>query len=764
MFPRAAVPVVLAFAVGGCDRLAGPAADSVPGSGAQDAASAALPPPAYAGGAVCADCHAEQAASWRGSHHDLAMQPATAATVLGDFAATEFSAYGENLRFFEQDGVYRVAIEAGDGAVTEHRIAWTFGVSPLQQYLIELDAGRVQALSVAWDTRPAADGGQRWFHLYDEPIAAGDPLHWTGTYQRWNTMCADCHSTDFVKNYDRDADRFDSRFASVNVDCEACHGPSANHVANPAVPPPALGATERSWAVAAGARIASLVDGAVSGEIEVCAQCHSRRVQLTDVYEPEDALLDAYRPVLLDAGLYHADGQILDEVYVYGSFLQSKMARAGVQCSDCHDPHSAGLIADGNALCARCHVPTEFDTPAHHRHEQGTAAAECVSCHMRAETYMVVDPRRDHSFRVPRPDLSSTLGSPNACNDCHSDQPSDWAATAIADWFPGRAQTRPHFGEALHAGRTWAAEARVLLTELIADPEQPAIARASAIELLGRWLTPADVPLLEQSLDDASPLVQLAAIDAAFALAPNVRIDLLQRFLTDDRLALRTAAARSLLTARAGLSPRRQLDLDAAVAEYLDAQDFSSDRPEAWLNLGAVAADRNRSAEAESFYVRGIERFPFFGALYINLADLYRVAGREDDAERVLRDGLTASPDDAAIVYALALALVRADRLDEALAAFERAAELGAGEPRYRYAVALARNDVGDNATALSLLEALNDEFPGHPDTLFALATIARDAGDLSTARRHAEALAALRPGDAAALSLLAQIEQLQTL
>lgn len=99
----------------------------------------------------------------------------------------------------------------------------------------------------------------------------------------------------------------------------------------------------------------------------------------------------------------------------------------GVACSDCHDPHSQKLRAPGNAVCAQCHLSVKFDVPEHHRHKPGTKGGECASCHMPTVTYMVVDPRHDHAMRIPRPDLSVKLGTPNACNDCHKDKKPSWA-------------------------------------------------------------------------------------------------------------------------------------------------------------------------------------------------------------------------------------------------------------------------------------------------------------------------------------------------
>ncbi len=243
-------------------------------------------------------------------------------------------------------------------------------------------------------------------------------------------------------------------------------------------------------------------------ELNVCAPCHSRRKVIAKDPPVGAPFLDAYLPALIEAGLYHADGQIDGEVFEYGSFLQSRMNRAGVVCSDCHDPHSSALRVQGNQLCAQCHLPAKFDVAAHHHHKPGSVGAQCVNCHMAAKTYMVVDDRRDHSLRVPRPDLTLAIGAPNACAKCHADKPADWAARAVAEWFPTGRQTKPQFGLALHAGRTGAADAERLLDALIVDEDQPAIARASALALLAPYATPASEGAVKAALADANPLVR----------------------------------------------------------------------------------------------------------------------------------------------------------------------------------------------------------------------------------------------------------------
>jgi len=715
----------------------------------------------FVGSPACASCHADEFEAWSRSHHAAAMQVASIETVRGDFADAHFDYAGVESTFFRRDGEFWASTDGPDGMLQEFRVKHTFGIEPLQQYLVDLPGGRLQALSIAWDTRDDADGGGRWFHLYpNQNIDSDDPLHWTGRYQNWNTMCAECHSTNLAKNYDIQTDQFATTFSEISVGCEACHGPGAQHVADPAVPLRALAPVDREWIFDAGAPIARLArDPGAPPQLETCAPCHSRRSQLSDEYGPGTPFLDGFRPTLLEPGLYHADGQILDEVYVYGSFVQSAMAAAGVTCSDCHEPHSATLRADGNAVCARCHLPAAFDTAAHHHHDPGSAGAQCVACHMRAEPYMVVDPRRDHSFRIPRPALSARVGSSDPCSDCHADQASGWAAEQVAAWYPGGRHTASHYGDALHAGRTWSADAVSQLRAVIENAAEPAIARATALGLLAVQLDAGVADTVRRALDDPEPLVRLAAIDQLAALPAATRARLGQRFLTDPLRAIRVAAARAVVDTRDQLDSQERQAFNAALAEYIAVQELNADRGAGLANLGNLAIALGDLPQAEQYFQTAIARDPAFQSSYVNLADLYRSQGREAESRQALEDGLAVHPGDPALHLALGLALTRASMPAEALEHFRAAAARASAAPQYQYVLGVALGSSNRRQEALDTLRLNHERFPRHRDTLVALATMLRDAGDYAAALTYAHKLLALTPADPAGRALVAELE-----
>ena len=395
----------------------------------------------FVGRSKCASCHSEIAALWEGSDHDLSMQVANDSTVLGNFDGEIFKYAGMSSVFEKREGRFFVQTEGPEGALEEYEILYTFGVNPLQQYLIQLEGGRYQALSIAWDTRSVEKGGGRWFHLYpDQKIDYKDPLHWTKPLQNWNRMCAFCHSTGLRKHYDLKGDDYETQWAEIDVSCEACHGPGSSHVlwaANGSRGDPLLRTLSND-----NAKWIMNFENGISArqpertehlEIETCASCHSHRSQLMERNDDSQLFLDSYNLSLLREPLYYSDGQIKDEVYVYGSFLQSKMYRKGVTCQDCHNPHSLTVPGETNAVCGSCHLAERFNSVGHTFHEPGTRGSACVDCHMPETTYMVVDRRRDHSLRIPRPDLTVLTGTPNACNGCHVDESADWAAQQVEE-------------------------------------------------------------------------------------------------------------------------------------------------------------------------------------------------------------------------------------------------------------------------------------------------------------------------------------------
>ncbi len=713
--------------------------------GAGGSVPAAAPHAEFAGRASCAPCHPREDREWSGSAHDLALDAARPDTVLGNFEDRPFVHQGVPARFYRRGGEHWVETE-GEGARTVScRVDFVIGSHPLQQYLVGRPGGRLQVLPYSWDVH-AGD----WFHVYPgEAVRSDDPLHWTGRAQSWNSGCADCHSTGLRKQYDAERDVYRTTFVEIDVSCEACHGPRAAHAARAAVGHPAAGDPPL--------RLASS-----RTEVEACAPCHSRRRVLQEGHRPGRPFADGYALELLDTETYHPDGQLKEEAFEVGSFLQSRMHLRGVRCTHCHDPHTGRLRAEGNALCVRCHSPGAFDTPSHHRHLAGSTGAQCVSCHMPESTYMVVDPRRDHSLRVPRPDLSAKLGTPDACTRCHADRTPAWAAERVAEWYGASRRREPHFGEAVLAGRRGLPEGERLLADWVRHPEAGGFVRAGAAALLGRYGGRVALDALRDACRDPDPLVRQAAARASALGRTADDAAALAKLAVDPVRGVRIEAARTLSAVPAEWVP---VDLREAQKRALDEVDaserFMSEQPGARLNLGVLREARDDPAGAEAEYRAALRLDPQFTPARTNLATLLSRRGRTEEVEQELREAIRRAPDSGEAQYLLGLHLAETpSRLGEAAAALGRAVELDPRRARARYNLGLALDRLGRTEEAIRSLDLACALEPSNLDALYALALLFARAGRWDDARRAVDRLLEAEPDRAEWRSLRAELDR----
>ena len=721
----------------------------------------------YVGSAACAACHQAEYGAWRDSHHWHAMSLPDTDSVTGDFATEVGHGTGVRTAFLRTGERYVVRTAGPDGSTADFDVRYTFGTAPLQQVLLPLSRGRLQAFGVAWDTHR-----RRWFHLEDAGLPPDDVLHWTQPSHNWNMMCADCHSTGVVKAYDRATRSYRTTFAEISVGCEACHGPASAHVES------------------AGQQAMVGLRDTRQGEINVCAPCHSRRAHLAEGFTPDRSYLDHYSPALLDDGLYFADGQILDEVYVYGSFLQSRMHAAGVTCSDCHEPHSAGLRGEANELCVACHSPIGredfptlpvgvFDDPDHHLHEPGSPGSFCVDCHMPARTYMVVDDRRDHGFRVPRPDLAAIIDAPDACTGCHEDQSPTWAADVLHAVFGA---PRGHFARAFAAGRHGLSHAASALVEVAesrghpppegaesraesrghpppvdaesrghpppveTSPERghPPIIRATALALLRNYAGEEVQRVVGAGLGDPSPLVRIGALRGLADWPPESRWRSAARLLRDPLLAVRVEAVPLLAPLLETLPAEGRATLQAGITEYLDVQAFNADRPEAHTNRAGIHLATGATVEAEAALREALALQPAWIPGLVNLADLYRETNRDVQGGELLARAARLAPESPDVLLAYGLWMVRQERRAEALRLFARSANTPTATGRHAYVHAVALHSAGRLEEALAALDRGINVGQGDLQLMQAALGIAEELGDsakVESYRRQMESL-----------------------
>lgn len=641
----------------------------------------------YSGSQQCASCHAKEGSEWHNSYHDLAMQEANDSTVLGDFTNASLHSKGIHSRFYRKDRKFFVETEGPDGAMQEFEIAYTFGVYPLQQYLVRFPGGRMQALHLAWDSKD-----QKWFDLQPtESIRPDDWMHWTKGSMTWNNMCADCHSTNLQKNYNPETDTYATTWSIMDVSCEACHGPGSAHIDY------VQSASYRNGKKQKGSFL-RLTSGQHNVEqVEQCARCHSLRSNQTAVYVHQESYLDQYLPEVPFPDLYYPDGQIRSEVYVFGSFTQSRMYHQGVKCTDCHNPHSTKVKFPDNRLCTQCHIKATYDTPKHHFHTPGSAGAQCVECHMPGRIYMGNDFRRDHSLRVPRPDLSEKYQTPNACQQCHADKGTRWQSEAVKAHFG--ASRAPHFSEpmlAFYQGDPLAAQRLALISQ---DTAQNAIVQAMALRHLAESGMDTWEEVIKEALKSKHPLVRQTAVRGMRSAAADIRMTSLLPLLSDPIRSVRAEAAYVLADLEGQVPSRFKAALGRALQDYegvLAAQaDFTGGR----LMRGQHRIHQGRFEEAEKAFQSAIQMDQDHAPAVNALATFYYSRGKYQAAEEVYRRFLSRNPTEAWANYDLGLLLAELKRLEESAICLEKAALLS-DNPRYYYNWGLTLQTAGKRKEA----------------------------------------------------------------
>ncbi|KJJ98830.1 hypothetical protein UB43_16710 [Pseudomonas sp. 21] len=712
---------------------------------------------------TCSGCHQAQLKDWQGSHHQQAMKPATEGNVLGDFEGVTFKGDTETSRFFRKGGEYWVNTPGADGKPADFKVAYTFGFEPLQQYLLEYPGGRLQALGVAWDSRK-----HQWFQLMPgQRIDFKDELHWTRPAQNANFMCVECHTTGFKRNYDATTDSFASHWNSLGVGCQACHGPASKHLEW--AQKPDRNAT-RGFDV-------PLQNASQSTIVETCARCHARRAPLGDGYQNNHRFMDDYLPSTLTRELYEIDGKIKDEVFEWGSFTQSKMFAKGVQCTDCHNPHSGELKAPGNGVCLQCHNTAgkavrpqidgkglqakNYDSPEHHHHQPGSAGAQCTSCHMPGRYYMVNDYRHDHGFTLPNPAHARRIGAPDACLACHKDTPAKKISDQFRQWYaselPAKANASsnpvPRYDDTLWKARGGKPGASRALHLLLASPELPAIRRATLLAELPSYPSQRSLELAALALKDADPQVRTAAINVLLPLANGpqqamVLPTLLAPLLSDPVRAVRIAAAWQL----AQLPPQALSGLDAALAkglgEYEEVQNDLSERAEANLNLAMLYQRTNRPEKVEPALRAAIARNPAFLPATVTLIQWLEASGRQEDARQLLDEALRQNPASGLLHHVKALSLVRQGQRPQALKELREAVRLAPEDDQFRYVLAIALHDSGDADGACHELEALLQKHPANRAARLVLIDYLRESGQFQKVQQFTAELEQQNPDD----------------
>jgi tetratricopeptide (TPR) repeat protein len=676
----------------------------------------------FVGANTCKSCHEKEHTEWQTSHHFHAMEPANEANVLGNFNNTNFKADGVENRFFKKENKFFIETKEINGSKQTYEVLYTFGYAPLQQYLVAQPGGRMQPSRASWNANE-----KKWFHQYaGQKIQPNDWLHWTGNGQNWNTMCAACHSTNFKKQYDFASDTYKSTYDAVNVACESCHGPGSNHIKN----------TTHEYGKLTQQQ----------AQLNTCAPCHARKTDVQEQALKTGEIMDDLIPQIIDDEAYYGDGQIKEEDFEYGSFVQSKMYHNKVTCSNCHNPHTGKLLKAGNAMCRNCH-DAKYDTEAHHMHKAGNTGTQCINCHMPEKTYMGIDQRRDHSFRIPRPDQSVIYNTPNTCTQCHSNKTNTWAANEIKKHYgPKRAY---HFSDDLLPGSKLNAKSEYHLIKLLQDSSQPEIARATAAFYLGKIQTQGAANALLKGMLEPKALIRYHALRSLENFPANVWLNEATLCLTDKVKAVRIAAAdlyhklpKEAIppTARAAY-----LTADAENKNFLQQQcDFA---------IGNVMfADYNlqegEAVKAIELYVRGLRKDSLMNYARLNLSAAYSTASKNKEALQTLKEAAAIDPKNDRIFYNLGLLMYEMKQINEAIINFEKAVQLGSRNPSVYYNFGLLLQQQNQHKKAEQILVKGFGLNPNDIQLNYALSYLYLQENKRDKARYHGQKLKQMQPNN----------------
>lgn len=667
----------------------------------------------------CLSCHEKQYNQWQQSDHAKAMAVADEKSVLGNFNQTTIKHFSQQATFYIKNEQYWVEYKQADKS-DHYQINYVFGYFPLQQYLIATEHGKYQVLPFSWDSRPESEGGQKWFANYaDEDIKPNDRLHWLQPLQNWNGMCADCHSDGLKRNYNLQKNSFKTHWDNINVGCQSCHGQmtiahtqiknsNAKHQKNSSYDkektPTKLNA---QWLIKAGNATATWQGEKRNNNfMDTCFACHALRSPLTDGIKASDKFLDQFSPSFLQPNLYHADGQIKEEVYVYGSFLQSKMYAAGVNCVDCHNAHTMAVKINDNGLCLQCHSSEVFAQKTHHGHDTSSQGSQCVNCHMPENTYMGVDDRRDHSFKIPRPHLSNNLKTPNACTQCHNNKSNQWAAENIEQWH-GKAKPLTTSEKSYHALQQYTA---ITLTEhfnLINDETLPVIKRATAITLLANSTTQLTNQQIEPWVKHKEPLIRLAIARVAALVPVNERYELYHLLLDDPYKAVRVEIANHLIM----IPQLNKTQLKKAFDELTISHEVNAWRGEGRLNQSRINLPLGQIKQAIATLKKAIEIDPYFPVSYINLVDIYRQQGNLKEETATFKAAMKAIPEDDLLLYSYGMHNIRIKKLNTAINSFAKALKIQPNNSQYAYIYLLALDSNKQTKLALAKLKIMATKF-----------------------------------------------------
>ncbi|MDR2849404.1 MAG: tetratricopeptide repeat protein [Verrucomicrobiota bacterium] len=689
-------------------------------------------PDAFAGSTSCRECHENFYELWSTSHHGLAMQPADDA-----FSRRALTPLTNALEIagsrFRTDAAARAVIEEGPKGTRSYPIVHAMGGKNVYYLLTPLERGRLQVLPVAYDVAQGAwfDAGASMVRHFTDGTPDA-PLHWRDSQLTFNTACFGCHVSQLAKNYDTATDTYRTVWREPGINCEACHGPGAEHIRAfkdaPAGQPPA------------DLKLISMRNLTRAQSDETCVTCHAKMRPLTTNFKPGDRFFDHYDLTTLENADFHPDGRDLGENYTYTLWLTSPCARSGqLDCTHCHTASGRNRFAGekANNACLPCHQERVEKVAAHTRHKADSRGSLCVSCHMPTTTFARMK-RTDHSMRPPTPAATLAFKSPNACTFCHTDKDAQWADTQVRAWHPDRDFQAPvlHRAGLVDAARRrdWTRLGDILA--YIGDPASDPVFTTSLLRLLEPCDHAEKWPAIRQSLAHPHPLVRSAAAALLAGELTQQNFGLLAKAAQDDIRLVRVAAANALARYPQGLLdlPEAKPVCDAAFAELEASHACMPDSWASHYNLGNYYEGRGWGDRALQAYERATRLRPDMVPPLVNAAMMKARRGDLDASVALLRRAETADPRNPAVHLNLGMALAERNDLPGAERHFRAALAADPALAQAAYNLGVLLNRSGPVPEGVAFCRTAAERAPQHPGYVYTYAYYLATQGNTAEA------------------------------
>ncbi len=621
----------------------------------------------FAGAEACAECHQEQYDLWKNSTHGRAGGTPAPQNVIGQFDGKPRHFKDAIVIPLIKDQKYIFTIEQEGFPQKIFQVDAVIGSGHMQgggtqTYFSRFPDGTLRFLPFDFIRQEKVWFGETKHHGWipiNTSLSIVDLSEWPpsrilGAEQNFNN-CQECHGSQIQTTYEAQAKSLVTRYKSLTINCESCHGPGKRHVEL---------AQSGNIENAPDIGMKSFATLSKDESLEICFRCHALKDVIQPGYLPGKNLPAYYslKFPILGENPYQADGRTRAFAYQEGHLYSDCYLNGSMTCVDCHDPHAQnyrdinGMQLHGrfdNRQCTGCHASKAQAPEQHSHHKKNSSGNLCTSCHTPYLQHPAMGnrlrfARSDHTIPIPRPEFDAKLGIENACAKCHGDKTTAWLQAKTVEWF---GEIKPHKPIVTGLLQSQSVKDRKFVAALVLDEaaNHPMAQVAGLCYFIENYLHP-NMPDLEPEI-----------VEKFKRLAGNEDVDL-------KALAL--------------MSLHFSQDQVPEVHEFLAGKLQALDEEESLVRnrwsvalayLAARFRDRSDAANAIVTFRQALEIKPDDASTLLNLGMTYNNAGDLENAMTCYQQAANLAPDNAMILVNWGMALRRKGDANNAIEKYQKA-------------------------------------------------------------------------------------------